>query len=323
MATLPLAFADFVRRCLKLCGERNPSDEAHCPICTEKYDRGHRQAARVVVQLPAQCNHEFCRRCLCKIFARRKIQENANLCPLCRTTWFKTEYESVSARNQHLGDGADNAPPPHSSASRPFATPNNAFPRDSVTVPPVQREPRPYARTSRQPPLVARPRISTTPTQDSGDWRSFPVYLYREVHAAIAADRAKEAPTMPQVASSSPHHGPGLATPFSGTFPFGQQAASTTTTSQRPQQSYGQATNNRPAPGVYNHPPNETGTTTRGSGRNRAVPPLSPREVEFQRRAADLDAREAQLAQRELHAERERQEMQRRRQEFNTLTEQA
>ncbi|CAN9398824.1 unnamed protein product [Alternaria alternata] len=151
MATRPLAFNDFMRRCFRPCNERDPSDKAHCPICTEEYDRGIHQAIRIVVQPPAQCNHEFCRHCLEKIFSRRKTQGTANLCPLCRTRWFQAEYQDVSASNQSLENEANDAPLTQDSASRPPAT-----------VPPPQCEPRPYIRNSRPSAPVARPQVPST-----------------------------------------------------------------------------------------------------------------------------------------------------------------
>jgi len=134
METAPLACAGFIRRCLKPCSERNPPQEAHCPICTEEYDRSSHKALRVVVQPPAQCNHEFCQACLEKIFARRKTQDNTNLCPLCRAVWFQAEYESHSARSRRLtkeateilgaSNSARQSPYPEPTQSRMKASPS-------------------------------------------------------------------------------------------------------------------------------------------------------------------------------------------------------
>ena len=283
-----------MRRCFRPCSERDPSDKAHCPICTEEYDRRIHQAIRIVVLPSAQCNHEFCRHCLEKIFSRRKTQGTANLCPLCRTRWFQAEYQDVSARNQSLENEANDAPLTQDSASRPPAT-----------VPPPQREPRPYIRNSRPSALVARPQVPST-------------------------SHHGQEPTTPFSGGFPNSEGfPFLGTfpfsdrsPFSGTSPFGQQAATVTTASNTSQQPKGRPTNSRPAPGITDQPPSNRGTM-RGSGSSKKVPLPHPREAELQRRTSALDARERDLAQRELRVERDRQELQRRQQEFNAMTEHA
>ncbi|KAF7676578.1 hypothetical protein GT037_006083 [Alternaria burnsii] len=317
MATRPLAFSDFMRRCFRPCSERDPSDKAHCPICTEEYDRGIHQAIRIVVQPPAQCNHEFCRHCLEKIFSRRKTQGTANLCPLCRTRWFQAEYQDVSARNQSLENQANNAPLTQDSASRQPATSNEEHLRRPVTVPPSQREARPYIRNSRPFAPVARPHAPSRShhgqkptTQFSGGFPfsggvpfsgGFPFFG-----------------TFPFSEGSPFANG----FPFSGTSPFGQQAAPVTSAPNTSQQPNGRPTNRRPAPGTSDQPPSKRGIMG-GSGSSKKVPSPRPREAELQRRTSALDARERDLAQRELRVERDRQELQRRQREFNAMTEHA
>ena len=300
MTTRPLAFNDFMRRCFRPCSERDPSDRAHCPICTEEYDRGIHQAIRIVVQPPAQCNHEFCRHCLEKIFSRRKTQGTANLCPLCRTRWFQAEYQDVSARNQSLENEANDAPLTQDSASRPPAT-----------VPLPQREPRPYIRNSRPSAPVARPQVPSTSHHGQEPTTPFSGgFPFSEGFPFFG--------TFPFSEGSPFANG----FPFSGTSPFGQQAAPVTTASNTSQQPKGRPTNSRPAPGITDQPPSNRGTM-RGSGSSKKVPLPHPREAELQRCTSALDARERDLAQRELRVERDRQELQRRQQEFNAMTEHA
>ena len=212
MEAAPLACAQFIRRCLKPCSERNPPQEAHCPICTEEYDRSSHKAMRVVVQPPAQCNHEFCQACLEKILARRKTQDNTNLCPLCRAVWFQAEYESLSARSRRLTEEATEVLGAGNSAPSLFAgvpegpageTMSSSIGRDTDPVPQPTRTPRPYARTSQPRPRATQSPTTSGDTSYRGNWRTEPVFTHREFHAALAAGQAAAGQPEPHTASHS------------------------------------------------------------------------------------------------------------------------
>jgi hypothetical protein len=317
MATPPLAFSDFRRRCLSLCDERHPPEEAHCPICTEGYDRSEHQALRITLQPPAQCDHEFCRKCLNKIFSRRKTQDNTNICPLCRAIWFQAEYESRSTRNRRLADEAINPSLPNpfipTTPTVPEQPSSNTTRRASAPVPPPTRRSQPYRRSGRRVPPTNQAQTTAGQTQGSYNWRQSRPYTWRE----LQAER-----TVPQAAPPRQPHGLDPTVPPPRTFQFSQQAPPNATASQRSEESSGQPTDDRPATGVFNYPPDER-DTARGSERSRAVPPLPAREAELQRRAAALNDREAQLRQGEQRLERERQELQQRQREFDALSEHA
>ncbi|KAI2482591.1 hypothetical protein Ptr902_04907 [Pyrenophora tritici-repentis] len=107
MAPTPPAFEDFHRRCLKVCSWLNRPDSASCTICTEDYDHVEHRAIRIKVKSPALCNHVFCETCLQEIFSRRRVQDGANKCPLCRAVWFKAEFESPDAQRRRVMDSAE------------------------------------------------------------------------------------------------------------------------------------------------------------------------------------------------------------------------
>ncbi|KAI4667659.1 uncharacterized protein J4E88_010179 [Alternaria novae-zelandiae] len=317
METTPLACAQFIRRCLKPCTERNPPQEAHCPICTEEYDRSTHKAIRVVIQSPAQCNHEFCQACLEKIFARRKTQDNTNLCPLCRAVWFKAEYESLSARSRRLTEEATEVLRAGNSAPSLFAgvpegpageTMSDSTRRDTDPVPQPMRTPRPYARARQPRPSTTESSAGSRDTRYSGDWRTEPVFTHREFHAALAAGQAAAGQPEPPATTSVPHTSshPPRSTPQP--FQFGQQPTPYSALPQRAQ---------------FNYPPDDSNSTnsTRQGEQNRAAPPQAFQSLEFQRRSADLDAREARLTRREGELRRMRQALERREQDFNVFCE--
>ena len=319
METAPLPCAQFIRRCLKPCSERNPPQEAHCPICTEEYDRSTHKALRVVIQPPAQCNHEFCQACLEKIFARRKTQDNTNLCPLCRAVWFRAEYESLSARSRRLTEEATEVLRASNSASAPSLfvpedpaeeTMSESTRRDTGPLLQPARTPRPYARTSQHRPPATQSSAASGDTRYSGDWRTEPVFTHREFHAALAAGQAAAGRTEPPSTSSGPHI-PAAAHPARPTpqpFQFGQQRTPSPAPPHRAQ---------------FNYPPDDSNSTnsTRQGEQNRAAPPQAFQSLEFQRRSADLDAREARLTQREGELRRMRQALERREQDFSAFCE--
>jgi len=315
METAPLACAEFIRRCLKLCSERNPPQEAHCPICTEEYDRSSHKAMRVVVQPSAQCNHEFCQACLDKIFVRRKTQDNTNLCPLCRAVWFQAEYESHSARSRRLTEEATevlragNAAPSLFVPEDPMGdTTSDSTGRDTNPRPQPMRTPRPYARTSQPRPPTTQSRTAFRDTRYSGDWRAEPVFTHREFHAALAAGQAAAGRTEPPPTTSGPHTAAHPARPTPQPFQFGQQRTPFPAPSQRAQ---------------FNYPPDNSNSTnyTRQGEQNRAAPPHAFQSLEFQRSSANLDAREARLTQREGELRRMRRALERREQDFNAFCE--
>ena len=317
MEPAPLACAQFIRRCLKLCSERDPPQEAHCPICTEEYDRSSHKAMRVVVQPPAQCNHEFCHACLEKIFARRKTQDNTNLCPLCRAVWFQAEYESLSARSRRLTEEATEVLRASNSAPSLFAgvpegpageTMSDSARRDTNPLLQPARTPRPYARTSQPRPPATQSRTTSGDTSYRGNWRTEPVFTHREFHAALAAGQAAAGRTEPPPTTSGPHIASHPARPTPQPFQFGQQRTPSSAPPQRAQ---------------FNYPPDDSNSTnsTRQDAQNRAAPPHAFQSLEFQRRSADLDAREARLREREGELRRMRQSLERREQDFNAFCE--
>lgn len=107
----PPTFEDFHRRCLKVCGKRKTPENGSCDICTEEYDQAEHRAVCVKVKHPTPCNHVFCETCLRELFSRRRTQDGANKCPLCRAVWFAAEFESVDAQRTRIFDRAENLIP--------------------------------------------------------------------------------------------------------------------------------------------------------------------------------------------------------------------
>ena len=269
----------------------------------EEYDRSGRQAMRIEIELPAPCKHEFCRSCLDKMFARRKRQDGVNLCPICRAVWFEAEYEGSETRARRLAaDRTGQIPglfrgfPPAGPGFSPCpsfgpaiglgGSGNNSGASISEPASPLcERTSRPYHRNGEREPQAARPTASTSNAADPSDWLNQPAYLYREVHKAIAADRARNMSSQPGSTTRPLFPYIGDAHP---SMPLPGRSGMRQPTGDRAQRNH--------TADPINIPPKEKRNQPRAE-RSCAVPPQTTKEKEIFRRETVLNAREAELKQ--------------------------
>ncbi|KNG51753.1 hypothetical protein TW65_01150 [Stemphylium lycopersici] len=333
MAPSPPSFSSFKRNHLKACGERDPPEDAHCPICTEEYNRSKHRAMRIQVVLPAPCSHVFCRTCLNAIFAKRKEQHGRNRCPICLAVWFEAEYESAEAQVWRLTANHTGQVPypfegftgaafrfPLETASGSMLAPgeydiDQAASVSGSATPLFERTRRPYHRTSEREPQAARATAFTRDAKNPSDWRSQPVYLYREVHRAISADRARNVSsqadsTIPPYPNNGHAH-PNMS-PFGGPNMRQGTAGTTPPIGSRAERNHTTGPIHIPPEADRNRPTDE---------RSRAAPPQTQKEKDSFRRETALKTREAELKQGEERLQDEQRKLRERQQQFDAASE--